>query len=82
MDGLKFVVPGTCKPRETLVKEAEITLLGGSEEAIYELRECEGCKNIDTINNSKFKHTGIYSNIMNWETGELEPFVEQGEKNG
>lgn len=56
MDGLKFVVPYSCKNGKTIVT----TLFGEEEQKI----ECIGCKK-NQINN----HNGIYCEIKDWETG-------------
>lgn len=55
MDGLKFVIPNSCKKIE---KEQPMLFSG-----FDELKECPGC-----TQNDNNKHTGIYSKIMNWET--------------
>ncbi len=62
MDGLKFVIPNTCKHG----KETEAFIWG--EETHEEV--CEGCKN----NNPK-KHNGIYCYVMDWETNKKVKFV-------
>ena len=72
MDGLKYVVPFSCK-----TDEIEIFSLFGN---YIEKNECEGCKK----NNYK-KHNGIYCKIKNWETGRMKKFVsfmEEEQKNG
>ena len=56
MDGLKFVVPYSCKNGKTIVT----TLFGEEEQEI----ECIGCKK-NQINN----HNGIYCEIKDWKTG-------------
>ena len=53
MDGLKFVVPGSCH-EETI---HETTLF---DERTY-VRPCEGCKNEDPL-----KHNGVYCKIRDW----------------
>lgn len=62
MDGMKFVVPNSCKNEKIL----EYTLFGDNE--IEE--ECPGCKN----GNCK-SHNGIYVKIMNWQTNRKIKFV-------
>lgn len=72
MDGLKFVIPYSCK-----TEEHEILSLFGN---YIEKEECEGCKK----NNYK-KHNGMYCKIKNWETGRMKKFVSymnEGQKNG
>lgn len=62
MDGLKFVIPNSCK-NET---RTEYTLFG--EETTKS--ECLGCKK-----NNPFLHNGIYVKIMNWKTNRTIKFV-------
>lgn len=63
MDGLKFVIPGTCVMEDVV------------EEDLFERRiiskACEGCKK----NNPK-KHNGIYCIVKDWETREKFRFVD------
>lgn len=54
MDGLKFVIPDSCKPAPKL----QMSFFNDDES-----EECPGCKK-----NNNSKHTGIYCKIMNWET--------------
>ena len=61
MDGLKFVIPRSCK--NEIIKE--YTLFGDIETKT----ECTGCK----TNNYK-DHNGIYCKIMNWETNKTVKF--------
>lgn len=53
MDGLKYVIPNSCKP----VLKMQISLFDDDE---YE--ECEGCKYGNNL-----RHSGIYCKIMDWE---------------
>ena len=55
MDGLKFVIPNSCKEEEVVVSE---DLFGNRETQIV---PCEGCKR-----NIPHKHNGIYCKIMDW----------------
>ena len=55
MDGLKFVIPNSCKEEEVVVSE---DLFGNR--GIKTL-PCEGCKK-----NNPHKHNGIYCKIMDW----------------
>lgn len=74
MDGMKFVIPNSCKNEEVVV--AQLNLFGEEEK---EKIECYGCKK----NNFK-KHNGMYSKIMNWNTKRTKLFyklVEEGSKN-
>ena len=61
MDGLKFVIPNSCKSAPQLQR------------SLFEedSEECYGCKNDD-----KCAHTGIYCKIMDWETGKAFKFVD------
>lgn len=56
MDGLKFVIPNSCGA----VVHEQMSLFDDAE---CENEECPGCK-LDDFN----KHTGIYCNIMDWES--------------
>lgn len=64
MDGLKFVIPYSCKP----VLPLQISMFDDENEP----QECEGCKRNDYT-----KHTGIYCKIMNWKTKKSETFISQ-----
>lgn len=57
MDGLKFVIPNSCKPIPKLMPSI-FDIIDGTEET---LEECEGCKK-----NDPYKHFGIYAKIMDW----------------
>ncbi|MCI8670536.1 MAG: restriction endonuclease subunit M [Bacilli bacterium] len=61
MDGLKFVIPNSCK--NEIIKE--FTLFGDVETKI----ECSGCKTRNHKN-----HNGIYCKIMNWEKNKIVKF--------
>ena len=62
MDGLKFVIPNSCKP----VQKIQISFFDNDNEP----EECPGCKK---GNNNK--HTGIYAKVMNWETKRSIKFI-------
>ena len=62
MDGLKFVIPNSCKP----VPKMQMSIF----EEYESPEECLGCKK---GNNNK--HTGIYAKIMNWETKRSIKFI-------
>ena len=64
MDGLKFVIPNSCKPKA----KAQISFFDLEQDD----QPCEGCQK-----NDFYKHTGIYCKIMNWATGEAELFLDQ-----
>ena len=61
MDGMKYVIPNSCKPSPKLQ-----TSLFDEEEN----KECEGCKKGDNR-----KHRGIYCKIKDWETNKTVKFV-------
>jgi hypothetical protein len=69
MDGLKYVMPMSCK-HETKVTPGELTLFGETPD-IIEKNECEGCKK-----NDPFKHNGKYAKIMDWEKNKKVRFVD------
>lgn len=62
MDGLKFVIPNSCKNE----KKIELTLFGD----IEHIEECLGCKK-----NKPKNHNGIYCKVMNWETNRSIKFI-------
>lgn len=62
MDGLKFVIPNSCKNE----KKIELTLFGD----IEHIEECLGCKK-----NKPKNHNGIYCKVMNWKTNRSIKFI-------
>lgn len=62
MDGLKYVIPNSCKESE----ELQLTLFDD------EIKKCpcEGC-----AKNDPFRHTGIYCKIKDWKTNKIVKFV-------
>ncbi len=62
MDGLKQVIPNSCKKSET----EQISLF----DTETENEPCPGC-----INNDPFSHTGIYCIIKDWKANKNIPFV-------
>lgn len=62
MDGMKFVIPNSCKNEVKI----DYTIFGTEETKI----ECHGCKK-DNYN----YHNGIYAKIMNWETNRQIKFI-------
>lgn len=60
MDGLKYVVPNSCKRGY----EEVLQLSFFEEENMPKLIECEGC-----AKGNSYKHNGIYPKIKNWKTG-------------
>jgi hypothetical protein len=69
MDGLKYVVPMSCK-HFTKTILGQPTILDGTPPDIVELYECEGCKK-----NDYSKHNGKYVKIMDWATEKPIKFV-------
>lgn len=62
MDGLKYVIPNSCKP----VPKLQMSIFEDEEEC----EECPGC-----ANNDNSKHTGTYCVIKDWEKGRTIKFV-------
>ena len=58
MDGLKFVVPNSCKP----VPKMQITFFDDDQTT----EECPGC-----LHHDPDAHTGAYCKIKDWDTGEI-----------
>lgn len=69
MDGLKYVIPMSCKIEKTLVKGKE-TLFEKKEDYILE-KTCAGCEN-----KTAKKHNGIYVRIMDWKADKIIRFVD------
>lgn len=65
MDGLKYVIPNSCKP----IQKRQMSLF--EEE---QTEPCTGC-----LKNDNSKHTGTYCKIMNWQTKRTIKFF-KGEK--
>lgn len=64
MDGLKYVIPNSCKDEDTSA-QLKLFEIGNKKE------ECRGCKN-----NNPFEHTGIYCYIMDWNSKRQIRFVD------
>ena len=62
MDGLNCIIPYSCTKEE----KKQLSLFPTNDE----LEECEGCKK-----NDPYKHNGIYSKIMDWETGRSKKYI-------
>lgn len=62
MDGLKFVIPNSCKP----VPKLQMSIFDDEEER----EDCPGC-----AKNDNNKHTGIYCIIKDWEKGKNIKFI-------
>lgn len=69
MDGLKYVIPMSCKIEKVLIKGEE-TLFEKKEDYTVE-KPCEGCEN-----KTAKKHNGEYVKIMNWVKGKPIRFVD------
>ena len=63
MDGLKYVIPNSCKPTPKL----QMSLFDDEDE----FEECEGCKKGDNS-----QHTGIYCKIKDWEKNRSIRFID------
>lgn len=59
MDGLRFVIPMSCKNKKIIVKGAK-TLFGKEDDRLVEIL-CSGCES-----KTAKKHNGLYVKIMNW----------------
>ena len=62
MDGLKFVIPNSCKP----VVKRQLSLF----EDDKQIKPCQGC-----LKGNNEKHTGIYCKIKDWQTGKTIKFI-------
>jgi len=69
MDGLKYVIPMSCKSEKVIIKE-EQTLFEKKDDYIVD-KPCEGCKKKIAQN-----HNGDYVKIMDWVKGEPIKFVD------
>lgn len=69
MDGLKYVIPMSCKTQQVTIKGAE-TLFGKEEDRLVE-KPCEGCDNKTAHN-----HNGIKVKIMDWVADQTIEFVD------
>ncbi len=69
MDGLKYVIPMSCKT-ETITIKGEETLFGKEDDRVVE-KPCEGCENKTAKN-----HNGFYVKIMNWKEDKIIRFVD------
>lgn len=69
MDGLKYVIPMSCKTEKVTIKGAE-TLFGKEEDQVVE-KPCEGCEKKTAKN-----HNGTYVRIMNWKEDKVIRFVD------
>lgn len=69
MDGLKYVIPMSCKTQKVTIKGNE-TLFGKEGDKVVEKR-CPGCENKTAKN-----HNGIYATTMDWSENKLIRFVD------
>lgn len=69
MDGLKYVVPMSCKTEYVNIEGVE-TLFDKEDDRIEE-KPCKGCKNMRIKN-----HNGIYVKIMDWKENKTIRFVD------
>ncbi len=69
MDGLKYVIPMSCKTEQVNIKGA-VSLFGKEEDQVVE-KPCAGCEN-KTVKN----HNGTYVRIMNWKEDKVIRFVD------
>ena len=68
MDGLKFVVPESCKNEK---KEADTWFLFEEMFTEGEICECEGCKKGNSL-----KHNGLYCKIKDWKENKTVRYVD------
>ena len=68
MDGLKYVIPNSCKPVENL----QLTLFDDE----VDPEPCPGC-----LKNNNSLHTGIYCRIMDWSYERSIRFIDLIERN-
>jgi hypothetical protein len=71
MDGLKYVIPMSCKT-ETITMKGIETLFGKEDDRIVE-KPCAGCENKTAKN-----HNGTYVQTMDWIMGQPVKFVDIG----
>jgi hypothetical protein len=69
MDGLKYVIPMSCKSEQIVIKGEE-TLFEKKDDCIVE-KQCAGCENKTTKN-----HNGDYVKIMDWNEDKIIRFVD------
>lgn len=69
MDGLKYVIPMSCKSEKVTIKGIE-TLFGKEEDQIIE-KPCTGCENKTAKN-----HNGTYVQTMDWKEDKIIRFVD------
>ena len=70
MDGLKFVIPNSCKP-VPILQQSFFDLIDGTKD---ETEPCPGCEKGDNK-----KHSGIYCKIMDWQKKKPIRFIDLAE---
>lgn len=70
MDGLKYVVPMSCKNRSFTIP-VQTTFFGEDRLLRGAVLECPGCSD-----NNPHKHDGRYAKVMDWELGKPVKFVD------
>jgi hypothetical protein len=70
MDGLKYVIPMSCKTKKITIK-GEVDLFGAIQEDRIEEIRCEGCEK-----KLPHKHNGVYVKIMDWGEGKEIKFLD------
>lgn len=69
MDGLKYVIPMSCKTEKVIIKGEET--LFGKEDDLVEEKPCKGCENKTSKN-----HNGTYAKTMDWKADKIIKFVD------
>jgi hypothetical protein len=70
MDGLKYVVPMSCKTKKVIIKVVQTAMFEEKEDYTVE-KPCEGCEKKTAKN-----HNGVYVKIMDWVKGKPIRFVD------
>ncbi len=69
MDGLKYVIPMSCKTQKVTIKGAE-TFFGKEDDRIEE-KQCKGCETKQAK-----KHNGVYVKLMDWVNNKTIRFID------
>lgn len=69
MDGLKYVIPMSCKT-EIVTKKGAETLFGKEDDCVEE-KKCKGCEN-----KTEHNHNGIYVKVMDWINNKTIRFID------
>lgn len=70
MDGLKYVVPGSCKPEENTQLSIFDYLCDSAFSFEDTVEQCPGCARGDI-----YRHTGIYCRVMDWRSKRSQTFL-------